>query len=461
MPVELPSLDEIRDRAVDSFKAAFPDDDVSPDSDNYKRLTIASIVAWQMNYNISQAQEDLFVDTAAGDPLDHLGFIFGVERKGATPARKSNALRVVGAAAASVSIGDLLTSDGGLTFQVNENFTFAVAGFEDVDVIGVSTGSQTALPAGETLRFTTPPAGIETAAQLQLDLDEDGQDEESDGEYRVRILNAIQQPGAGGNTNDYVQFAIEEDGIATAFVYPLRAGRGTVDIVALHAGSGTVRVLTEPERAALELAIDAKRPVSLKTGTSFRVLVVTTSLQNVEATVNPLTAEAFQFDWDDTTPPTVVSWVAGTRLLTLSARPADMLVGDRLIIKTVAGNGTGKVFTVEALSGAAAVILNAEPVPAPVSPDIIYAGGPSTETLRAAVLALIDAFGTARGLFADGDWQSDLVPEEVLSVMFFSGGIVNGTVITPASTITPTDPAFPLDGTIELLIPQEIIVRKA
>ena len=460
MPIELPDLEELTQRLVDAFKGAFPEDDIAVTGDNFKRLRINALAGLQVNANLFQLENDLLPDKAADVPLDRWGFIVGVPRKLATPARKADAGRVVGTVGSTGSIGDQLTSEGGLIFQTNENFTIPAAGFLDVDIIGVSTGSQTQLQRLEILRYTSPPAGIEQEVELQLALDEDGTDRESNGAYRVRVLNALQQPAAGGNANDWSQqFALPQEGVETAFVFPLRRGRGSVDLAVLHAGSGTVRPFTTNERDELFSIIDLLRPVTQK---SFRILETTTSLQNVEITIVPLSDLSFQFDWDDTGVFTVAAYVAATKTLTFggAGRPTDLIAGDRIVIRTDAADGTGEVLVVEQLGSGDDVILNKDPTPTPVSPDRIFAAGPLTNPVRDAILALIDAFGPARGLFAAGDWQSDLIPEQILASVFRVEGIRDGTVITPAAPIVADDPAFPLDATIELLIPREILVRR-
>jgi len=470
MPIDLPGLDELHQRQIDHFKGSFPEDDVGTFSDAWKRLRINAGQGFQLNRHIQVIVCDLLATDAAGTALDRLADLYLGEgaKKGATPARKSDALRVTGTPAATVSIGDQLTNPAGLIFQVNENDVVGAGGFIDVDIIGVSTGSQTKLEAGTVLTFTSPPAGIDASAELQLDLDQDGTDQESDGELRVRLLNAIRQPGAGGNANDFKVFIteddpdIEGDGIFRGYVYPLRAGRGSVDVAALHAGSGTVRLLTTGEIADLQAAIDDnKRPVSLK---AFRVLEVTSLEQDIEITIDIAPGSEFAFDWDDTVAPIVASWEPGGAVRTIrftAARPTDMQEGDRIVIKTAVGDGTGEQFAIESLPGTLTDIVIAKvPSPVPASPDLVHSGGNLTDSVRNAILAFIDNLGPAVGAFGVGDWESDIVPERILAIALQTEGVRDGTVITPASTVVPSDPAFPLDGTVELLIPGEIVVRK-
>jgi hypothetical protein len=137
-----------------------------------------------------------------------------------------------------------------------------------------------------------------------------------------------------------------------------------------------------------------------------------------------------------------------------------MLAGGRIVIRTAAGNGTGEMFTIESLSGADSVVLATAPSPAPVATDDVYAGGPLTETLRDAIVDLMDALGPAVGTFGTGEWDDELIPERILATVLVIDGVRDATVVTPATTITPDDPAFPNDDSVELLIPQEIVVRE-
>ncbi len=56
---------------------------------------------------------------------------------------------------------------------------------------------------------------------------------ESDTDYLDRLLNAIRKPPAGGNDNDYIQWAKTITNIVEAYVIPLAQGLGTVDVVVL------------------------------------------------------------------------------------------------------------------------------------------------------------------------------------------------------------------------------------
>ena len=322
MAYVLPTLEEMHGFLIALFKVLLPDRTVARFSFNWKFLRTVAAAVTDNHAHVSATRADMMPDTAELDALERWGNLTGVPRKSSTPSRKDNALRVVGVPTSVVPLGAVLTHDGsGLRFMINEASVVPAGGSVDVDVVAVDTGSATRLNAGETLTFTSPPAGLEETAELVLDLDEDGEDVESDGAYRLRVLSRFDSPPLGGAQEDYRQWALRTTGIAAAYVYPNRAGDGTVDVAALHLGSGEARILTAGERDQLQEDLDALRPVSVL---DMRVLDVFAETVDVEAAVLTTGEKQYLFDWDDATPLEVLSWVAGTRTLTGFRPPVDV-----------------------------------------------------------------------------------------------------------------------------------------
>ncbi|MBA2718939.1 MAG: baseplate J/gp47 family protein [Chloroflexi bacterium] len=452
------SLDEQHGFLVALFKTLFPDADVSAMSDNYLWAMIQAAGVTDNHAHIESVKTDLMPDTSESDMLDRWAIIRGVARKGATSARKANALRVVGIAATAVPANaELVHDSSGLRFKITTASVVGPTGFVDVDVAAIDTGSATRLNAGERMTFSTPIANLEDEAELQSDIDEDGTDQESDGALRLRVLSRFRNPALGGAQEDYVQWALEEVGIAAAYAYPLRAGLGTVDVAALHAGSGDARALTGPEVGELQAVLDEKRPISVG---GFRVLSVVTQTTNVEVTILTTGEAQYEFDWDDSIAPTGNSWNAGTRVFTLDAdRPTSMKAGDRL---TLSDGATGRERVIESLSGTAAVVLeDDQDGDIPTAASIVYSGGPIVQTARAAILALIDGLGTANpDTTRYGSWEGNLRPSAIGRVATNVTGVLDGEVVVPSATIVASDPAFPNDAQIGLIIPGRVLVRK-
>jgi uncharacterized phage protein gp47/JayE len=455
MAFEIKSLDEIHAILLADFEARFPGWDLSTFSDDWKRLRILAASRWALHHQVKLELDELFPDTASIDGLLRWGVLLQLARKGATPSRKSKALRVFGAAGAPIITGETLAAANGTRYQVNEDESVGSGGFVDVDILAISTGSATRLEAGDELTFEAPPADIEGTAELQLDLDEGGEDVEEVEDYRIRILDRLAQPGMGGNANDYKQWAKEVDDVATAHVYPLRGGVGSVDLAILAKGSGSVRAPSAALVAAVSDHIHSVRPVSMR---DFRVLEAEAVSQDIELAVR--TRPGIQWDWDDATPLVVDAWDAGDRILTFTTdRPDDMEIGDRVIIKTAGGDGAE--LEVVAFDGTDGVVLKAEPTEAPVADDLVYAGGAAVEPMREAVKLFVDLLGPAVGEYGVGDWDDAIKPARLEAITFAFAETRDSTSVDPAADVTPVDPQYPDDGTIEFLIWARVIVRRA
>ncbi|HAM4338089.1 TPA: phage tail protein, partial [Escherichia coli] len=83
---------------------------------------------------------------------------------------------------------------------------------------------------------------------------------ESDADLLARYLDILRRPPAGGNKYDYKRWALEVDGVTSAYVEPLRRGLGTVDVAITSAND-----LPSQELINAVLAhIEEVRPVTAK-----------------------------------------------------------------------------------------------------------------------------------------------------------------------------------------------------
>lgn len=460
MPFTVPTIDELHAFLLALTKALLPARDTSQPSRAWRETRTMAGAVTDLHAHLDAVKDDVLPDKAEGDALDRWGTILGVPRKAATGARKSAALRVTapaGGGGGAVAPGDVLTHVSGLRFQVTESEAIAAGNTADVDVAAIDTGADTRLNAGETLTFSSPPAGLEEEAILVLDLDEDGTDKELDGPYRLRILERLANPPLGGAQADYVQWATAVTGIAEAYCYPLRQGLGSVDLAALHEGSGSARLLLAGEITDLQATIDALRPVDV----TFRVLTVEATDVDVEVTIVPNGDALYAFDWDDSTPLEVSTWTAGTKTLKFTTdRPASMLPNGRITIKPAAGGGDGAQLVIESLSGTDSVILEEAPATAPVATDTVYAGGELVDPVRDAIIAHIDSLGTSNtDAVPYGTWEANLRPQNLYRISQGIDGVRSSTVVDPAATVEPADNAYPDDGTVYILAPRQILVR--
>lgn len=470
MPLSIPSFIESLTDVVADFQNRFPQANVSKLSGHWKRLAVFVGGVAALHRHIQIVSRDVMPDTAGEGMIERHGAIYNVPRRQPTSAHKAAALRITGNIGAGYTSGDQLTTVDGLVFQLNASSAIPAEGFADVDVLAVSTGVATRKSAGTIMTFTSPAAGIDQSAVLQLDMDVDGSDLESLGAYRVRILDTIAQPGMGGNANDYRQWAKQLAGIDESYVWPLRGGLGSVHVAALHTGTGAERALSSGERTALKTYIDTVRPVGYS---DFAVLETVEAPTDVEILLEPEDDPAFEFDWNDEVPLVVSSWTGGTRTLVFTtARPSDMAIGDRIVVKRVTTTvNDGHEYVVEAFSSTNGVVLKADDELAtspPVVTNNVYSGGPLVAPVRDAIVAHMNLLGPGRGDTLDvtkdysagsSYWESTLRVGKVRTLAQKQKGVLDTVLPTPAFNIVPTNEAPAL--TVQFLVPRQVLVRRS
>jgi uncharacterized phage protein gp47/JayE len=467
MAFQIQTLDEQHEFAINLARALLPDLNLSQEEILWFLLRVLAGGTYGNQAHINAVKNDVMPDTATGDMADRWGNLRGVARKRASPARKANALRLVGNAGTTIPNNTLLVHvPSGLQFRTVGVKVVGVQGTVDADVVAIDLGSKTRLPVKEVLTLQQGIAGLQDEAELQLALEEGGEDSELDDSYVPRYLERWKNPPLGGTQSDFVKLITDAKekgggGKAAGFCYPNRAGFGTVDVAALNAGSGAFRVMTPAETADLFAIMNARRPVGMR---AFRVLTVVPQVVNVEVAIVDDGALSSAPDWDDTVPPTCLSWTPATRVLQLAggARPATLQPNDRI---TFSDGATGRERIVEALQGPDSVVLVADgagDVPAPGT--IVYAGGPLVEPSRRAIQGLFDSLGTANpDATRYGVWEGNLRPTAIGRAVTAVPGVLDlGAIHSPTSTVVANDPVNnPLDSTIGLLIAGRILVRKA
>ena len=154
--------------------------------------------------------------TATGSDLDAIGENYGIIRK---------------AAEATVLSADLNGTDGvmipaGTEFNGDSNnliYTVDTTGTISGGVVSLSmTASQTGtvgnIAIGDTLSIVSSIANAESTATV-TSIDNTGADEETDDEYRIRILDQIRNVRGGGNSADYRAWSEEVAGVFRAYPY--------------------------------------------------------------------------------------------------------------------------------------------------------------------------------------------------------------------------------------------------
>lgn len=153
---------------------------------------------------------------------------------------------------------------GGLQFRVKGNNTLyqTTAGGKTgsdgkVTVTAKATTPGTAgnLTAGATGTLVSAPSGIDSAVTVVTMTG--ATDTETDEALLARLLDVMRQPPAGGNAHDYKVWAESVNGVSGAYVFPLRRGLGTVDVVITATGG----LPSAETLRAVQGYIDSVRPV--------------------------------------------------------------------------------------------------------------------------------------------------------------------------------------------------------
>lgn len=255
MPHITPTVEVVRDNILRDIRNLLADADISQDSDYFIRASSVASCATGIYQDQGWIVRQIFPDTADIEFLELHCRTRGVVRKPANTA--TGTINLTGEPGATVASGLTVTRDA-LSFVTTEQETIGLDGKLTVTAQSTVQGSagNTAQLMSGTLSST--PDGVDTT--VIIGLMRGGTDQESPEELLARLLDIIRRPPAGGNKYDYKRWALEIPGVTAAYVYPLRRGLGTVDIVITSADG----LPSEAIIAATQAHIDDVRPVTAK-----------------------------------------------------------------------------------------------------------------------------------------------------------------------------------------------------
>ncbi|AHM72434.1 baseplate J/gp47 family protein [Yersinia hibernica] len=255
MPHITPTVEAIRDTILRDIRNLLPDADISPDSDYFIRASSVASCAGGIYQDQGWIVRQIFPDTADIEFLELHCRTRGIVRKPANTA--TGTIDLTGEPNATVASGLTVTRDS-LSFVTTEPATIGLDGKLTVTAQATIAGAagNTAQVMSGTLSST--PDGVDTTVIISIM--RGGTDQESPEDLLARLLDIIRRPPAGGNKYDYKRWALEIPGVTAAYVYPLRRGLGTVDIVITSADG----LPSEAIIAATQAHIDDVRPVTAK-----------------------------------------------------------------------------------------------------------------------------------------------------------------------------------------------------
>ena len=416
--------------------------DTAEDSDAWAWADAVAFVTEGLEAKALQLTKELFPDTCSTTFLERHADVIGLSRKSATAATLTVSL--TGTNGSTWTTSDKLTAADGTVYLPTAGGTIS-AGVGTATVQAQSTGTSTNKATGTVLTWSSAPSGINSTGTVLTQV-VIAVDDETDAALAVRVLAWWRERPGGGNRADWVDWATSQDGIESAFVYPLRhdtLGDGIL-------GAVTLCVLGAPpttETAAGEPASSAYRFIATGadgtegTLADLAAYIKGTGTHATEggkasasmdpADINIVTATALPqalalaltlntslgYAWSFTGTFTLTSGSTGTTLKATGVQPGTLAVGDWLAIPSTAVRG-GFAYR-QWVSGSwpdltlnAALDTGAEPSSgATIRPLPQYGSGlnstTNAHTIRDAVLALIDALGPGAGTAPSERWPAD------------------------------------------------------
>ena len=253
----VPTLEEIRASLLRDYQTYYPNADTSEDSDAYARASSLAACAEGIYAHQKWLIKQFFPDTADTEFLEKHAGLRGLRRRNATYAAGKGAT-VSGNPDAVIAVGLQIKTEDGRFYETTESAVIPASGSVIVAVRSLATGAVQNIKTATKGSFMAAPVGVSTDVVLNDVVG--ATNAESDSSLLERLLNKIRRPAAGGNKYDYKDWALEVDGVEQAYVYPLRRGLGTVDIV-ITADNGVPS--DDTVRRAQEY-IDQERPVTAK-----------------------------------------------------------------------------------------------------------------------------------------------------------------------------------------------------
>ncbi len=119
----------------------------------------------------------------------------------------------------------------GNVYVTTEEFTLNPSGEGSVNVQSVLAGQSQNLQTGTTLAIGSPPAGLPSSGLVGTGGLSDGTNEETEELAAVRVLARMRSSARGGNTADYIVWALSITGVTGASVLRYVNGLGTVGII--------------------------------------------------------------------------------------------------------------------------------------------------------------------------------------------------------------------------------------
>lgn len=227
MPFSRPSLQEIVDRIISDIQSRITGATTLLRRSVLRILARVYAGAVHLVYGYLEFMKDqIFVSSADAEYLEKLGYEYGIFRKAATSATGTGT--ITGTSGIDIPAGTEFISEAGNVYTTDELTTLA-GGTTTADFTSSEEGDTYNETSPVTLTFVSPIAGVDSTVSVIGDI-EGGTDEETDDDFRARVIARKRQPPHGGAEFDYEAWALEYPGVTRVWGVPEYMGIGTIGL---------------------------------------------------------------------------------------------------------------------------------------------------------------------------------------------------------------------------------------
>lgn len=267
MALELPTVQQIRDRILADFESRLQGGPYSAGTFEYVLATALAGVAVMLHAAIGIASRNILPDRADSSAMKRWASIFGLAQKAAT--FHSGSATFAATAGSSIPASTTLRLRDGTQFTTSA-LASEYGGFITVAFTAVVAGSAGAASTGAQILLGSPISGVTSVGTVLSPGIAGGADAETNAALLERLLDRIGAPIRGGNATDYEAWIRETAGVDVLNVYvygPERLGPGTV--AASFSVDAVDVIPTSLQVAAVQAHVDSKRPIDMRSFTAF------------------------------------------------------------------------------------------------------------------------------------------------------------------------------------------------
>lgn len=213
---------------LDEMKANVRDDVDKREGSIVHDMLAPSAQRWELANFVLDAILDLsFIDTAEGVYVDKRAEEQGITRKPAELAK--GFVTVTGTPGVEIPEGFLFMTESGLEFTTDDIATIGEDGTAVIACTSVDGDYDYNVEAGAIKAYEV--TDLEITGATNAEPFSGAIPQETDDELKARYLLKVRNPVSSGNIYHYQTWALEVSGIASAKVFPLWEGPGTVKVV--------------------------------------------------------------------------------------------------------------------------------------------------------------------------------------------------------------------------------------